>query len=61
VPRIETKHDTTTSCSCYEPKIQRERNAPHALLFVVGFAIRNTHPQTTRVIIKEKGKKKERK
>jgi hypothetical protein len=49
-----------TSCSCYEPKTQRERNAPHVLPFVVGFAIRNTHTQTTRVIIKQKGKKKER-
>jgi hypothetical protein len=60
VLEIKGEHDSTTSCSYYKRKIQREHNAPHVLLFVVGFAIRNTHTRTKRVIIKQKGKKKER-
>jgi len=58
---IKGEHDTTTSCSAYKPKTQREHNTPHVLPFVVGFAIRNAHTHTqTRKIIKPKGKKEER-
>jgi hypothetical protein len=40
---IKREHDIASPSNYCEPETQRERDAPHLLPFVVGFAIRNMH------------------
>jgi hypothetical protein len=49
--------DVAFSCYCYELKTQGECDAPHLLPFIVGFAIKNRHKQTT-IMITSKNKRK---
>jgi hypothetical protein len=41
--KSEGECDTAAPCNCCEPTTQGERDAPHLLPFVVGFAIKNRH------------------